>query len=102
MTETPQDRIDRLAEYWDAHSAPAEGYQQVEAPPSEPMVVFSLRLPQSAAQQLRAAAEARGLKTTELAREWIMSRLNHPAEYNVSAATVASQLEQLAAMLRAS
>ena len=102
MNETPQERIERLAEYWDTHSAPAEGYEQVEQPASDPMIVFSLRLPKTVADQLRVAAQSRDLKATELAREWITQRLSHPAEHSPTADTVAVQLEKLAAQLRAS
>lgn len=103
MDETPQERIERLAEYWDTHSAPDDGgYVQVEQSTEDPMIVYSLRLPKEVADQLRAAAEARDLKATELAREWIIQRLSHPSEHNSSADTVAGQLERLAAQLRAS
>jgi hypothetical protein len=89
MNETPQERIERLAAYWDTHDAPTEGYEQVEQPAPDPMIVFSLRLPKAVTDQLRA-------------REWITQRLSHPAEHSPTADTVAVQLEQLAAKLRAS
>ncbi len=103
MTESPQERVERLADHWDTHQAiTGEGDWLTEVAPSDPMVVFSLRLPKAVADQLREAATARSLKPTELAREWITSRLSHPAEHHPAADTVAGQLEQLAAQLRAS
>lgn len=103
MTETPQQRIERLAEHWDTHEAvTGNGELLTEPETQEPMIVFSLRLPKGVADQLRVAAETRDLKATELAREWICQRLSHPSEHNPSADTVAGQLERLAAQLRAS
>ncbi len=102
MNETPQERIERLVAYWDTHSAPTDGYQQVVQPSLDPMVVFSLRLPKETADLLRAAAQVRGMKPTELAREWLSHRLNHPDEHDPATDVVAGQLEQLAAQLRAS
>lgn len=103
MTETPQQRIERLAEYYDTHQGvTGEGDWLTEPAPSDPMVVFSLRLPKAVADQLRAAAADRSLKTTELAREWITQRLTQPEEHDPTVDTVAGQLEQLAARLRAS
>lgn len=103
MNETPQQRIERLAEHWDTHQGiTGEGEWLNEPATKDPMVVFSLRLPKEVADQLRAAAAERELKPTELAREWIIQRLDHASEHNPSVDTVAVQLEQLAAQLRAS
>ena len=48
-----------------------------------------------------AAAAARGLKTTELAREWIIQRLSESEAHDPAVDAVAGQLERLAAQLRA-
>lgn len=100
MTNTNQDRVERLAAHWDANDAPDTTYTAVPEPVSDPMVVYSLRLPRAIADQLRQAAEDRGMRTGELAREWILERLqmgHHP-----TAADLAGKLETLAAQLRAS
>lgn len=103
MEETEQDRIERLAEHWDTHQAiTGEGEWLTEPAPAGPMVVFSLRLPRPIAAQLRAEAAARGLKPTELAREWITQHLNDPGGHNPASDAIAGQLEALAARLRAS
>jgi hypothetical protein len=103
MGETPQEKIERLAQYWDTRSAPAGGiYGQVDRPAADPIVVFSMRLPREVADQLRKAADARGMGPTELAREWIAERLSRPPGHSPAADAVAGQLEQLAAQLRAS
>lgn len=99
-TDNDQDRIERLAAHWDATEAPDSTYTPVGEPAADPMVVYSLRLPRAVADQLRQAAEVRGLRTGELAREWIIERLqmgHHP-----TATELAGQLETLAAQLRAS
>jgi len=100
MTESGQDRVECLAAHWDATEAPDAAYTQVTNPPADPMVVYSLRLPRELAAQLRQAAEVRGMRPTELAREWISERIkigHHP-----TASELAGQLEDLAAQLRAS
>lgn len=100
MTNTNQDRVERLAAHWDATDAPDIDYTAVTEPVSDPMVVYSLRLPRAIADQLRQAAEDRGMPTGELAREWISGRLqmgHHP-----TAVDLAGQLETLAARLRSS
>lgn len=103
MSETPQQRIDRLAEFYDTHQGvTGDGDWLTEPAPTDPMVVFSLRLPKAAADQLRAAAAARSMKTTELAREWIVQRLSESQAHDPAVDAVAGQLEQLAARLRAS
>lgn len=43
--------------------------------PKEPTQVYSIRLPVSRVEQLRALAEARGVEPTVLVREWIVDRL---------------------------
>lgn len=101
--ETPREQIDRLADYFDTHDAlDGSGYTLTEEPPTNPMVVFSLRLPQTVADQLRTAAAERGMTPTELARIWITDRLTHPSEHSTDTTAIAQQLSQLAALLRAS
>lgn len=99
MMRMKQEQIEALAAKWDAQEAPDVEYTQVHEPAADPMVVYSLRLPRAVADQLRAAAERRGMRPAELAREWIAARLagDHPTNREL-----ADQLEHLAQQLRAS
>jgi len=92
--------VERFAAHRDATDATDASYTQVSNPAPDPMVMYSLRLPRELAVQLRQAAEARDMRPTELARDWISERIkmgHHP-----TTSELADQLEDLAAQLRAS
>lgn len=45
--------------------------------PSQPSQVYSVRIPVAQIEQLRAAADHRGVAPTALLREWLIERLRH-------------------------
>jgi len=74
---TEQTKLQRLAEYYDAHdtSAELEAAELVdESEDTDPMVSLSLRLPKSLLDWVRAQARAEHTKPTQLIRRWIEER----------------------------
>lgn len=57
-----QGQIEELAATWGATEIPDVAPEQVAEPASDPMVVYSLRLPRAVAARLRTAAERRGMR----------------------------------------
>lgn len=68
---------DELAAYVDEHdfSAEIDSGEWDDRVIENPMITTSLRLPRNVMEQLRAAAEERGIKVTALMREWLEQRL---------------------------
>lgn len=69
--------IEKIAEYYETHDT-ADSMADAELitePASNPMVTTSLRLPLPVMSELRSVARARGVKVTQLIREWVEERL---------------------------
>ncbi|MGH3942698.1 MAG: CopG family antitoxin [Pseudonocardiaceae bacterium] len=71
-------QLHNFAEYYDT----ADLTEQIERtnweetePATEPMVTYALRLPKPVIDQIRDAAEVRGVKVSALMREWLQERL---------------------------
>ncbi len=75
----PQDaqQIRELATYYDEAdtSQDLERAQRDDSVVAEPMVTTSLRLPRSTINDLRRHAEERGVRPTQLVREWVEAGL---------------------------
>lgn len=68
-------KIDAEAEAFEADPNPdAVQYVRHRRPPRDP--VYTLRLPRERIEQLRTAAEARGMDASTLARQWITEQLD--------------------------
>ncbi|GAA1070776.1 hypothetical protein [Nocardiopsis composta] len=68
--------LDRLAERFETEdqSAAIERAERDDSAPAEPMVVTSLRLPKPVMDAVRDQAAERGVKPTQLMREWVEER----------------------------
>ncbi|MGQ0778535.1 MAG: CopG family antitoxin [Pseudonocardiales bacterium] len=67
-----------LAEYYDSTDLTGHIEQatwEEPEPVTEPMVTYALRLPKPIIDQIRDAADARGVKVSALMREWLQERL---------------------------
>lgn len=71
-------QLHNLAEYYDT----ADLTEHIERttweesePATEPMVTYALRLPKPVIDQIRDAAEVRGVRVSALMREWLQERL---------------------------
>jgi hypothetical protein len=94
------DQLRETAEYYD-NADLSEHIEQASwedpSPMAEPMVTYALRLPQPVIDQLRAAAEQRGVKVSTLMREWLEERLTVGANYGEEATVPVSALLALVA-----
>ena len=73
---------DEEAQYWDRHEAVGRGktFRQVAAAPVENLAYrLTLRLTPSALHRLAAEAERRGVRLTDLARQFILEGLEQQA-----------------------
>jgi hypothetical protein len=77
MAKMTQKTIEELATHADSHDFADEMDSGVvdDTVAPDPMVVVSVRLPQPVMGALRRAAQQRGLRTTQMMREWLEERL---------------------------
>jgi hypothetical protein len=78
MTKKAQGKLEELATYFDKHDFSAEMEEGKWVTPeteTEPMITTSLRLPRSVMDAVRSEANGRGIKPTQLVREWVEERL---------------------------
>jgi hypothetical protein len=77
-----REELEEVVGYVDSHDmlSEIEAAERYDEPPAEdPMITTSLRLPRSVMQEVRAVAEAEGMKPTAQMRRWIEERLRAPA-----------------------
>ena len=75
--ELPQtDSIRELARFWDTHDLTdfEDQLEEVTAPVFERSAILSVELPASAAESIRRTAASRGVRDTELVRQWVLER----------------------------
>jgi len=89
-----------LAEYYDTTDL-TEHIEQATweepEPVTEPMVTYALRLPKPVIDQIRDAADTRGVKVSALMREWLQERLILETEPGEDATVPVSALLALVA-----
>ena len=81
MSKIPQtDSVAELARFWDTHDVTEfeDELEEVKAPvfERESENVLRVTLPSSEAAALHRAAESRGVRDTELVREWVGEKLH--------------------------
>lgn len=102
-----QDEIERLADWYDTNSTAeteAGGWLEGEVA-DEPMSVRSIRLPVETSRRVAKIAEARGLRQTELMRDWIEQCLaaeESGSDLDVVRATIADAIRAIAEVGRRS
>lgn len=71
--------LTKLAEEFDTHdqSASIARAEPVQPSGDSPMIVTSLRLPEPVMHEVRRRAQERGMKATQLMREWIEEKTAH-------------------------
>jgi hypothetical protein len=106
MTKKPTAEVDELSDHYEQAGdeellAEWESGETVSIEVREPMVSRSVRFSRSTMEQLREAADARGIGVTQLIREWTEQRLAAGGELD-DRAVLADELERAARLLRES
>ncbi len=75
MTKT-EETLTEIRERYDSGEFPLSTLRQVAVNrPGHPQEAFALRLPPEVVEELKVLADIRGIGVTQLAREWIVERL---------------------------
>lgn len=76
MTGPENENMDQVREHYDHTELPLSTLRRVAVNrPGRPQEAFALRLPPEVVDELRVQAELRGMGVTQLAREWVVERL---------------------------
>ena len=76
MTSQGHEGLDQVRDHYDRTELPLSSLRRVSVNrPGRPQEAFALRLPPEVVEELRAQAEVRGIGVTQLAREWVIERL---------------------------